>query len=141
MFLLPAGRWPKAARVALSLLMASAAGISAAGCATDNNAYATDNTAYYAGSPPVYVARGPAVEIEPDGLPVQAPPSARIRAMPDDPAQPYSRNYGGPNPADQSAAPVSVKVSSGTVSQPTSIPADLPPSFRKQLVAAVDAAG
>jgi len=141
MFWFPPGRWPKAARVALTLLMASAAGISAAGCATDNTAYGTDNNAYYAGSPPVYVARGPAVEMEQDGLPVQVPPSARIRAMPDDPAQPYSRNYGGPNPADQTAAPISVKVSNGTVSQPNSIPADLPPAFRRQLVAAVDAAG
>ncbi len=142
MFLFPPGRWPRRVRVAFALLTAVAAGISAAGCATDNTAYGTDNTAYYAGSPPpVYVARGPAVEMEQDGLPVQAAPSARIRAMPDDPAQPYSRNYGGPNPADQSAAPVSVKVSNGTVSQPNSIPADLPPAFRKQLVAAVDAAG
>ena len=142
MFLFPSGRWPKGARVALALLMSSAAGISAAGCATDNNAYATNDTAYYAGSPPpVYVARGPAVEMEQDGLPVQAAPSARIRAMPDDPAQPYSRNYGGPNPADRSAAPVSVKISNGAVAEPNSIPADLPPAFRKQLVAAVDAAG
>ncbi|WP_045836804.1 hypothetical protein [Hyphomicrobium sp. 99] len=130
------GLWPvKALRGVLGPLMASVAAVSVAGCATDNDAY-------YAGSaPPVYVAQGPAVEMEQDGLPVQASPSARIRTMPDDPTQPFSRNYGGPNPADVSAAPVAVKVSNGPVMQPDSIPADLPPPFRKQLVAAVDAAG
>jgi len=145
MFALFSGRWPvQALRAVLLPLIAGAAGISVAGCASDNNAY-------YAGSysganpgspPPTYVAQGPAVQMEADGLPVQAAPSARIRAMPDDPAQPYSRNYGGPNPADATSAPTAVKTSSNVVApMPTSIPADLPPSFRKQLVAAIDPAG
>jgi hypothetical protein len=136
MFVLASGRWPvKALRGAVFPLIAGAAAISTAGCAADNEAY-------YAGSPPpAYVAQGPAVQMEADGLPVQAAPSERIRAMPDDPTQPYSPNYGGANPADVRSAPATVKRSNDTASIPMPIPADLPPSFRRQLVAAVDAAG
>lgn len=140
MFALPSGRRPvEALRAVLFPLMAGAVLISAAGCAADNEAY-------YAGSPPpAYVAQGPAVQMEADGLPVQAAPSARIRAMPDDPTQPYSPNYGGANPADVRSAPATVRRPNDTASMsaPMSvpIPADLPPSFRRQFVAAVDAAG
>jgi hypothetical protein len=33
-------------------------------------------------------------EMEDDGLPVQAAPSSAIRQVPDDPSEPFSRNYG-----------------------------------------------
>lgn len=38
------------------------------------------------------------VEVENDGLPAQAAPRAGIRQLPDDPREPWSRNYGGPAP-------------------------------------------
>jgi hypothetical protein len=34
------------------------------------------------------------VEMEDDGLPAQVAPSAGLRSEPDDPSQPFSRNYG-----------------------------------------------
>jgi hypothetical protein len=37
------------------------------------------------------------VEMEDDGLPAQAAPPAGIRSQPDDPREPFSRNY-GPQP-------------------------------------------
>jgi hypothetical protein len=101
------------------------------GCAADSNTY-------YAGSPPVagYVAEAPRVKMEDDGLPSQAPPSARIRQMPDDPFEPYSRNYGGQNPGARDPAPGRPAVQAAG-SKPV-IPADLPADFRRQLAAAVD---
>lgn len=140
MFALSSGRRPvEVLRAVLFPLMAGVVPISAAGCATDNQAY-------YAGSPPpAYVAQAPTVQMEADGLPVQAAPSTRIRAMPDDPNEPFSPNYGGANPADRRSAPATVNRPNDTaltsMPMPVAIPADLPPSFRRQLVAAVDAAG
>ncbi len=45
--------------------------------------------------PPVPAAR-PLVrrDLEDDGIEVQTAPSLRVRAMPDDPREPWSRNYG-----------------------------------------------
>lgn len=66
-----------------------------AGCAS------AGNTSYTAQNPalvPKTVAQAATV-MEDDGIPAQAPPPARIRAMPDSPDEPYSRNYGGSNPA------------------------------------------
>jgi len=37
---------------------------------------------------------GPAVEVEDDGIEAQRPPPIRAQRPPDDPAEPYSRNYG-----------------------------------------------
>jgi hypothetical protein len=95
-----------------------------AGCAADNNPY------YGSASPPAYVAQGSAAQMEADGLPSQAAPPVRIRQMPDDPSQPYSRNFGG-----------TVRASNDAASPKPPIPDDLPPAFRRQLAAAVDAAG
>lgn len=39
------------------------------------------------------------VVMEDDGLPSQSPPPAHIRALPDEPGEPFSKNYGGSNPA------------------------------------------
>jgi hypothetical protein len=40
------------------------------------------------------LARGERVQIEDDGLPVQAPPPTGIRQQADDPSEPFSPNYG-----------------------------------------------
>ena len=78
----------------LSCALAALLGLT--GCASDQSKqYAAENAA---------VASGPAVaqayvEVEGDGMPAQTPPSPRIRQMPDDPSEPYSRNYGGINPS------------------------------------------
>lgn len=44
-------------------------------------------------------------EIEDDGLPAQAAPSSAIRRAPDDPSEPFSRNYGLRPPARLSGPP------------------------------------
>ena len=121
-------------RVAIAAIMVAAAALSAAGCAADHGGY-------YADATPTHVARGSFVEMEEDGMPSQAPPPARIRQMPDDPSQPYSRNYGGPNPAGTVPAAPTVKASYDAASPRPPVPDDLPPVFRRQLAAAVDAAG
>lgn len=51
---------------------------------------------------PQPVAVRPPVEkrdIEDDGIDAQTAPARRIRMLPDDPSQPWSRNYGAPPPA------------------------------------------
>jgi hypothetical protein len=61
--------------------------------------------------------------------------------MPDDPSEPYSRNYGGFNPASVEPPPAVEHKSADTgaawaVSSKPAIPADLPPAFRRQLAQA-----
>ena len=133
MFALASGIAPaKIVRAASAPFLITALAICQAGCASNN--------VYYAKEPAVaaYVAKAPTADVEADGLPTQPPPSMRIRQMPDDPSEPYSRNYGGPNPATADAAPVDaqnpVRVAKAA------IPADLPAGFRRQLVAAVNSA-
>ena len=128
---LAASRSPaRVARAAIVPLLVAAAALGEAGCATDNGAYNAGAPATVA-----YARPSSAVEIEDDGLPSQAPPAADIRQMPDDPSQPYSRNYGGPNPAS-----IQHKATGATASKPSpkqpAIPADLPPAFRRQLAMA-----
>lgn len=53
--------------------------------------------------PPQHLAA--AQEIEDDGLPVQRPPLVRSVRQPDDPSEPYSRNYGASPAAPVRAAP------------------------------------
>lgn len=127
-----AGRSPaKVARAAIVLLLVAAAGLVEAGCATDNNAYNAGAPANVA-----YVRQASvATEMEDDGLPAQAPPAANIRQLPDDPSEPYSRNYGGSNPAAIDSVPADKAVSARLPAQ-AAIPADLPPAFRRQLAMA-----
>jgi hypothetical protein len=134
MFAFPIGRAAKAARLGLAFPIAAAALLSA-GCANTKASYSS------AGVPAAYVAQGPSMPVESDGLPVQAPPSSIIRQMPDDPAQPYSRNYGGANPASTVPSRPTIKASNEVMPARDTIPADLPPAFRRQLAAALDAAG
>ena len=75
------------------------------GCATQPQ-YPQAN--WYAGGPrPVATAEprpAPPVEMEDDGRPAQIPPRAEARGLPDDPREPWSRNYGGPAiPAGQTS--------------------------------------
>ncbi len=134
MFAFSRGRGAKAARLGLAFPFAAAALLSA-GCANTKASYSS------AGVPAAYVAQGPSLPVESDGLPVQAPPSSMIRQMPDDPAQPYSPNYGGANPASTVPSRSTIKASNEAMPARDTIPADLPPAFRRQLAAALDAAG
>lgn len=134
MFAFPRGLAAKAARLGLALPVVAAALLSA-GCANTKASYSS------AGVPAAYVAQGPSLPVESDGLPVQAPPSSMIRQMPDDPAQPYSPNYGGANPASTVPSRSTIKASNEAMPARDTIPADLPPAFRRQLAAALDAAG
>jgi len=119
------------ARAAIVPLLVAAAALVEAGCATDNNAYNAGGPANVA-----YVRQASAAtEMEDDGLPSQAPPSASIRQLPDDPSEPYSRNYGGPNPAAIEKKPVD-KTAGLSSPPPSAIPSDLPPAFRRQLAMA-----
>ncbi len=124
----------KTARVGFALFIAGAAAL-CAGCANTNTYYSATV------APAAYVAQGPSVPTEIDGLPVQAAPSSTIRQLPDDPTQPFSPNYGGANPASTIPRQPTVKASNDIAPVRASIPDDLPPRFRKQLVAAVEAAG
>lgn len=120
----------RVARAAIVPLLVAAAALGEAGCATDNNAYNAGAPATVA-----YARPSAGVEIEDDGLPSQAPPAANIRQMPDDPSQPYSRNYGGPNLATIEHRATGETASKPSPAQPA-IPADLPPAFRRQLAMA-----
>ncbi len=79
-------------------------------------------------------------EIEDDGIPVQSNPPTRIRAVVDDPSEPFSRNYGGPNLSTASSAPpqgTAAAAPAPAVPQPP-LPEDLPPAFRQELIAALN---
>lgn len=107
----------------LALLLATVA----SGCAARSE-YPTANV----GAPYGDVAQAPAQppataeEMEDDGLPVQRPPLAHSVRHPDDPNEPFSRNYGAP----PGITPRVVK----TASRAASVPDDLPPDFRSKLV-------
>lgn len=73
----------------------------------------------------------PRVEMEDDGLPSQTPPPRRASALPDDPREPWSRNYGGPAPA---AAPASAATAMSPPAVRAVAPAQpLPPARRVRL--------
>jgi hypothetical protein len=127
-------RRAKAVRTGFAFFVAGTA-VLGGGCANTGTRYAASPT------PAAYVAQGPSVPTESDGLPAQAPPPSTIRRLPDDPTQPYSPNYGGANPASTIPSQPTVKASNDVAPVRASIPGDLPPIFRRQLAAAVDAAG
>ncbi|MGQ0458037.1 MAG: adhesin [Hyphomicrobium sp.] len=109
---------------------ALAALLALAGCATHPNQYAQTAT------PPTRVAHA-MYEVEDDGLPVQTPPPARIRDAPDEPSEPFSRNYGGPNPS-ATKAPRAKTAAAPPPKQPEPVlPDDLPPAFRQKILAAI----
>jgi hypothetical protein len=129
------------ARAAVMAVCLSAAfGLTA--CAPATSEYSSPSPAVAS-----YVARSDAIDIEDDGLPAQSPPPMHLRHRPDDPSEPFSRNYGGTNPA--SAAKQNGDANQPDASQTATvvpdaaypyIPSDLPPAFRRQLAAAMDQA-
>src|SRR3990170_7642521 len=86
------GRPAVSYRALLSRCAAVAAIFALPGCA--------NQTAHYSDAD-ARVVQTAAADIEDDGLPAQTPPSARIRSEPDDPNEPFSRNYGGINPSHE----------------------------------------
>ncbi len=93
-----------------------------AGCSSSNT---SENAAVWPWSAPQRVAAAVPVpekkpDLEDDGREAQVPPPRSIRNVPDDPSEPWSRNY-GPQPLPRRA----------------DLPADLPPDFRNRLVAAI----
>ena len=112
-------------RVVLARLAAMAAVFGLAGCASATNQYSAQN-----------VAVAQATEVEADGRPAQAVPTSRLREMPDEPAEPFSKNYGGKNPsAGKKADPV--QPVNAPAHMPPKIPQDLPPAFRNKLMQAM----
>ncbi len=80
-----------------AVLSCALVALSLGGCASWNsNQYTAENAAV---APSQAVAQVPAAETEADGMPAQTPPMHRANQVPDDPSEPYSRNYGGPNPS------------------------------------------
>ena len=79
-------------------------------------------------------------EMEDDGIPVQSHPPMRIRAVADDPSEPFSRNYGGPNPSTASfATPQGTAAAAAAPAAPQPpLPDDLPAAFRQELIAALN---
>ena len=51
------------------------------------------------------LAQADRARMEDDGLPMQVAPAAGIRQLPDDPREPFSRNYGPQSPARQPSLP------------------------------------
>ena len=89
--------------VAAAVAVAALPALMAGGCAAP--AYQYPQASWYAGGPrsgpvdPEYViAKAKASEpvTEADGLPAQVPPRVAASAIPDDPSQPWSPNYGAP---------------------------------------------
>lgn len=83
--------------------------------------------------PPQHVAAPPSqVVMEDDGREAQMPPPVRVRQVPDDPREPWSRNYGTVPAAKADAA-----ITTSPARQRAALPDDLPPAFRRQLVSAL----
>lgn len=74
------------ARLCLLLAWISSLGlaVAVAGCATTSAETSSSQMAL----------RSERAETEADGLPAQVAPPVRIRLQPDDPSEPFSRNYG-----------------------------------------------
>ncbi len=85
------GRRPVATFPVIATLLA---GLLAAGCNAHARATA-DYSPAWPGEPYRMAAPTPQkVEMEDDGQEAQLPPPARVRTAPDDPSEPWSRNYG-----------------------------------------------
>lgn len=115
------------ARAAIAVVLAALGGCAS----TQNTATAPDPSAA------MRVAQAVS-EVEDDGLPAQTPPTHRIRQMPDDPSEPFSRNYGGSNPS-ASATPDAADPAEPQHAPKPHLPADLPPAFRQKLAEAMTA--
>lgn len=119
MFLLRIGVLPPA-RVAGRASACLALALALAGC----SGKATETAEVWPWStPPAKVAAAvppPKPDLEEDGMEAQVAPPRAIREAPDDPSEPWSRNYGPP-----------------AATRRADVPQDLPPDFRRRLVASV----
>ena len=130
MFALLTGQEPvRKNRVIFTRAAAAAIFAALGGCASTQNASNGQGT-------DVRVAQA-VTEVEDDGLPAQTPPPARIRQLPDNPAEPFSRNYGGSNPSAISGPLIEPKEETPAHAPAPQIPSDLPPAFRKKLATAM----
>lgn len=130
MFAFPVGtQSARPFRVAIVRATASIALLAMAGCASNSDRYASNGQ-----QPSTQVAHAVAVEVEDDGLPSQAPPPVRIHDIPDDPSEPFSKNYGGANPSG--VPEIYEDVTTPSEEDPVLVPSDLPLAFRQKLAAA-----
>jgi len=85
----------------------------AAGCSTTNQAYEQSHVGAPQSAPPQRVAARDVYTPEPGDPIKQAPvePVARRQVEPDDPTEPFSRNYGSVRPGAPRAAPGRVRIS------------------------------
>lgn len=120
---------PKLCCAALVRSTASIALLALAGCASNSDRYAS-----YGQHQPTQVAHAVAVEVEDDGLPSQAPPPVRIRDIPDDPSEPFSKNYGGTNPSG--VPEIYENVTTPPEEAPDVVRSDLPVVVRQKVAAA-----
>ncbi|PPD01714.1 MAG: adhesin [Hyphomicrobium sp.] len=120
---------PKLFCAAFVRMTASFALLALAGCASNPDHYASHGQ-----QPPTQVAHAVVVEVEDDGLPSQAPPPVRIRDIPDDPSEPFSKNYGGTNPSG--VPEIYEKVTTPPEETPDVVRSDLPVVFRQKVAAA-----
>lgn len=84
----------------LSVAKIIGAGLVVSACASSHASYETPSNV---GMQPSHsaVAAAPRVELEDDGLAVQAPPRVRKQSEPDDPSEPFSPNYGPRPPSSE----------------------------------------
>ncbi len=114
-----------AALAATLLLGACASGGGAR--APSANIWPSDSPTRVAG----YVAPQP-VDFEADGIEAQTPPMRRASSEPDDPSEPFSRNY-GEEPAETETVDAASVGDAAQWSHPDDLPDDLPPAFRQKL--------
>lgn len=81
------GRCPGSLRIAVSGVLTGLSIFLLGGCSSTR----APDAAYR-----VTAMQKPPVDLEDDGMAAQTPPPARIRSAPDDPSEPWSRNYGVP---------------------------------------------
>ncbi len=132
MFAFKSGSRPaKLPRAAIARAAAMAALSGLAGCASTHNPYTAQNVPV---AQPQHVA---AAEAEDDGRPAQALPTDRLRQMPDEPNEPFSKNYGGKNPSSNKHYEAEAPARPVAPAQAPKIPNDLPATFRKKLMQAM----
>jgi hypothetical protein len=150
MFLLRTGMKPEVSRgVFVRPLAITLSALALAGCRGHTEAY-NSSPGWGASTPRSAAIAAYKVEVEDDGLPSQLPPPVRSQQLPDDPNEPWSKNYGdvaGRSDNDVSAeesfsaedeapaAPVAVIPRA----KQADIPSDLPPDFQKKLKSAMAA--
>lgn len=129
---------PMRAHPALPRVLVIAVAAALAGCAQH-----TTQTAAYdpsVAAPPSHVSAdtGRKPDLEDDGREAQIPPMKKAQPEPDDPREPWSRNYGKGTPVQRAdvVAPPAVAALGPVVRGP--VPADLPPDFRRRLASAFD---